>query len=119
MGGFCRTMARSRQYRLLCRHTRQLSRRASGGRSGVGEGRGDHTDWASGFLAAMGWVRGPRGTLHSIQSANVRSGRKADVMSRDVSQGYRRDYRKFRVWDRTMLLKELSYAAPQTAFDPG
>jgi hypothetical protein len=30
-----------------------------------------------------------------------------------------RDYRKFRVWDRTMLLKELSYAAPQTAFYPG
>ena len=29
------------------------------------------------------------------------------------------DYRKFRVWDRTMLLKELSYAAPQTAFYPG
>jgi hypothetical protein len=33
--------------------------------------------------------------------------------------GLRRDYRKFRVWDRTMLLKELSYAAPQTAFYPG
>jgi putative transposase len=30
-----------------------------------------------------------------------------------------RDYRKFRVWDRTMLLKEPSYAAPQTAFYPG
>ena len=29
-----------------------------------------------------------------------------------------RDYPKFRVWDRTMLLKEPSYAAPQTAFDP-
>ena len=29
------------------------------------------------------------------------------------------DYRKFRVWDRTMLLKEPSYAAPQTAFYPG
>jgi hypothetical protein len=30
-----------------------------------------------------------------------------------------RDCRKFRVWGRTMLLKEPSYAAPQTACDPG
>jgi hypothetical protein len=27
--------------------------------------------------------------------------------------------RNFRVWDRTMLLKEPSYAATQTACDPG
>lgn len=28
-------------------------------------------------------------------------------------------YREFRVWGRTMPLKEPSYATPQTAFDPG
>jgi hypothetical protein len=30
-----------------------------------------------------------------------------------------RDCRNFRVWGRTMLLKEPSYAATQTACDPG
>jgi transposase len=30
-----------------------------------------------------------------------------------------RDCREFRVWDRTMLLREPSYAATQTAPDPG
>jgi transposase len=31
----------------------------------------------------------------------------------------RRDCREFRVWDRTMLLREPSYVATQTAPDPG
>ena len=30
-----------------------------------------------------------------------------------------RDCREFRVWGRTMPLKEPSYVAPQTAYDPG
>jgi hypothetical protein len=37
------------------------------------------TDWVTGFPAAVGCVRGAGGTLHSIRSANVRSGRKAAV----------------------------------------
>ena len=38
------------------------------------------------------------------------------TLVRDLVGG---DCRRFRVWGRTMLLKEPSYAAPQTACDPG
>jgi hypothetical protein len=33
--------------------------------------------------------------------------------------GAKWDCREFRVWGRTMPLKEPSYVAPQTAYDPG
>jgi hypothetical protein len=36
-----------------------------------------------------------------------------------LPRAVRRDYQNFRVWGRTMLLKEPSYAGTQTAFDPG
>ena len=75
MRGFCRTMARPKQYRSLYRHARQLSRRASIRCSGGPRGEVTITDWATGFLAVMGCVREPREALRSIRSAKVRSGR--------------------------------------------
>ena len=47
----------------------------------------------------------------------------ADMLIADKAFGVDKrvigDCRKFRVWGRTMLLKEASYATPQTTYDPG
>ena len=54
--------------------------------------------------------------------AEMRGLRLPDRRERVVRHGYgpeRRDCREFRGWGRTMLLREPSYAATQTAFDPG
>jgi hypothetical protein len=49
------------------------------------------------------------------------SGKATDELTQKVKLSLKpvRDYQNFRVWGRTMLLKEPSYAATQTAFDPG
>jgi multiple sugar transport system substrate-binding protein len=44
---------------------------------------------------------------------------KVAINSRETVDALNWDCRNFRVWGRTMLLKEPSYAAPQTACDPG
>jgi transposase len=63
-----------------------------------------------GLLTSMG-VRLPKGPRRWADRVEL-----ALEASEALALG---DCRNFRVWGRTMLLKEPSYAAPQTACDPG
>ncbi len=71
-----------------------------------------HT-WLGRFGHADKWIS----CLTAATVPRIRSD--DDETSTSDAQPQLRYCRKFRVWGRTMPLKEPSYAAPQTACDPG
>ena len=76
-----------------------------------------HADIVSDFISGNSCLR-RAGFVHCPGRGDRRQPDRGK--STDLRRYHRGEpLRKFRVWGRTMLLKEPSYAAPQTACDPG